>query len=27
MINLAPEIFRKRMLLEGFFTIEVDEKL
>ena len=26
MINLAPEIFRKRMLLEGFFTIEVNEK-
>ncbi len=26
MINLAPDIFRKRMLLEGFFTIEVDEK-
>ncbi len=25
MKNLAPDIFRKRMLLEGFFSIEVNE--
>ena len=26
MKNLAPHIFRKRMLLEGFFDIEVNEQ-
>ena len=26
MKNLAPEIFRKRLLVEGFFTINVEEK-
>lgn len=26
MKDLAPDIFRKRMLLEGFFTIEVNEQ-
>ena len=26
MKNLAPDIFRKRLLLEGYFTIEVNEQ-
>jgi S-adenosylmethionine decarboxylase len=24
--NIAPEIFRKRLLVEGYFTVEVNEK-
>ena len=24
--NIAPEIFRKRLLVEGYFSIEVNEK-
>ncbi len=27
MKNLAPDIFRQRLLLEGFYTINVDEKI
>jgi S-adenosylmethionine decarboxylase len=26
MKNLAPDIFRKRLLVEGYFTIDVNEK-
>jgi hypothetical protein len=24
--NIAPEVFRKRLLVEGYFTVEVNEK-
>lgn len=27
MRNLAPELVRQRLLIEGFYTIEVDEKV
>ena len=27
MKDLAPEIFRKRLMIEGFFNIKVDEKI